>query len=236
MPATTAALVSERVQPAIMKVKRFIYVGLVLGCIMFGCHIAWQQHAKSFLARLHPPGADQVKKWLSLSESTHLTMLTNLPDYPLDNQQDDMYPGKFKWLRAYEDRKGSNFNTFVIAVYESGSLWPNNRAKFIRKLEQTRKKMLEDQTKAKLVHDKEANALVEAMAPITMPNGKKSYGFLLGFFPGRFAFHPEFDVFAFEFGEPMSYDERHRPAETTETPTISFYEFFTNVDAFLSSQ
>jgi hypothetical protein len=232
----TAALVIERVQPAIMKFKRLIYVGLVLGVSLFGCYVAWQQHAKAFVDRLRPPSADLVKKWAGLSESTHLTVLTNISEYSSDNQQDDMYPGKFKWLRAYEERKGSNVNTFVIAVYESGALWPNNRAKFIRRLEQTHKKMLEDQTKAKLVHDKEANALVEALAPITMPNGKKSYGFLFGFFSARFAFHAEFDVFAFEFGEPMSYDERYPPAETTETPTNSFYEFFTNVDAFLSSQ
>jgi len=211
-----------------MKLKRFIYVGLVMGGTLFGCYIAWQQHAKAFLERLRPPNADQVRKWAGLSESTHLTMFTNVQGYVWDGNE-DIHLGKFKWLRAYEDRKGSNINCFVIAVYESGAFWPSNRTKFIHDLEQIQKKISKDQTK-------EGQAFARGIGPMTMPNGQKSYGFIIGLFPARFALHSEFDDFACEFVDPISYDERHPPAETTEKPTNSFYEFFTNVDAFLTSQ
>ncbi len=163
-------------------------------------------------------------------------MLTNVPGDVWYGDDSTGHPGKFKWFWDYEDRKGSNFNCFVIAVYESGALWSTNRAKFIRQLEQIHEKMLEVQSKATEASVKETHAFVEGMAPMIMPNGRKSYGFDFAFFPARFDFHPEFDVLAYEFVEPMSYDERHPPAEKIEMPTNSFYEFFTNVDAFITSQ
>jgi len=72
---------NERAQPSVMKFKRFIYVGLILGVGLFGCYIAWQQHVQSFLGRLRPPNGDQVKKWAGFPEGTHLTMFTNVPDH-----------------------------------------------------------------------------------------------------------------------------------------------------------
>lgn len=58
----------------------------------------------------------------------------------------------------------------------------------------------------------------------------------MGLAPGRLAPHPECDVVAWAYAEPMSYDGRYPPADLTAMPTNSFSEFFTNVDAFLTSQ
>jgi len=222
-----------------MKFKRFIYVGLVLGGGLFGCYMAWQQHAKAVLERLRPPSPDQVRKWAGLPESTHLTMFTNVPD-DVWYGDESIDLGKFKWVRAYENRKGSNFTCFVLAVYESGSFWPSNRTKFINDLEQNRKKMIYDREqfhkKYPKYQTKEEEAIELATSPRIMPNGQKSYGFIIGLFPARFALHPEFDVLAYEYVDPISHDDRHPPADLTEKPTNSFYEFYTNIDAFLSSQ
>jgi hypothetical protein len=64
----------------------------------------------------------------------------------------------------------------------------------------------------------------------------ESYGMLMGLAPARFALHPEFDVWACEYAEPDSYDERYPPADMTAMPTNLFSIFFTNVDAFIMGQ
>jgi len=151
----------------------------------------------------------------------------------------DIHPGKFKWFWAYEDRKGSNFTCLVIAVYEPGALWPTNRAKFMHLLDQTYKEIQKVQAKEEKlpgVVAKEGVNMAQEILPITMPNGQKSYGFLFGLFSARFAFHSEFDVLAYEDIEPIFNDERDPTADLTATPTNSFSELFTNVDAFLMSQ
>jgi hypothetical protein len=221
-----------------MKPKLILCLALALSGGLFVCHIAWQQHVQSFLGRLRPPSADQVKKWAGFPENTHLTMLTNVPDH-IWYGDDDIHLGKFKWFWAYEDRKGSNFTCLVIAVYEPGALWPTNRAKFMHSLKQSYKEIQKVQAKEEKlpgVVAKEGVNMAQEILPITMPNGQKSYGFLFGLSPARFAFHPEFDVLAYEDAEPDSYDDRYPPADLTATATNSFSEFFTNVDAFITSQ
>jgi hypothetical protein len=198
---------------------------------LLGWHIARQQHAKAFLERLRPPSADQVRKWEGLSENTHLTMFTNVPG-DVWYGDDYIHPGKFKWLWAYEDRKGSNFTCVVIAVYESGAFWPSNRAelwRMISDVDQIKKNRPESP-------NKEDEAFAREMGSMTMPNGQKSYGLLFGLAPARFALHPKFDVLAYVDVEPLSYDDRYPPADLPERGTNSFSEFFTNVDAFLTSQ
>jgi hypothetical protein len=220
-----------------MKIKLLLCLALALGASLFVCHIAWQQHVQSFLGGLRPPGADQVKKWAGFPERTHLTMLTNVPDDLKYDKDDDDSIGKFKWLWIYENRKGSNFTRVVIAVFEPGGFWPAKRALIINASKQVYKKHSEQKHPDKEnAVAKEGEAFAREMGPMTMPDGQKSYGMLMGLAPGRFALHPEFDVWACEYAEPDSYDERYPPADLTEVGTNLFSIFFTNVDAFITSQ
>jgi len=221
-----------------MKPKIILCLALVLSGGLVVCHIAWQQHVQFFLERLRPPSTDQVKKWAGFPESAHLTMLTNVPDdFGFFNVDGDNPFGKSKWLWFYEDRKGSNFTRVVIAVFEPGGFWPKKRALIIKASEQVYKTFSEQKHLDKEnSENKEVEALARELGPITMPNGQKSYGMLMGLAPGRFALHPEFDVWACEYTEPDSYDERYPPADLTEVGTNAFSKFFTNVDAFLTSQ
>jgi hypothetical protein len=220
-----------------VKPKLILCLALVLGVGLFGCYIAWQQHVQSFLERLRPPSVDQVKKWAGFPESTHVTMLTNVPDdLAYDNNDDDSI-GKFKWFWTYEDRKGSNFTRVVIAVFEPGGFWPAKRALLIKASEQNYKRYSEEQHPDKENPiAKEGDDLARELGTMKMPNDQKSYGMLMGLAPGRFALHSEFDIWACEYTEPISYDERFPPADLTEVGTNSFSEFFTNVDAFITSQ
>jgi hypothetical protein len=221
-----------------MKPKLILCLALVLSGGLLAWHIARQQQAKAFLERLRPPSVDQVKKWAGFPESTHLTMLTNVPDdLGYDKDDADNSLGKFKWFWTYEDRKGSNFTRVVIAVFEPGGFWPTKRALLINASKQIYNKYSEQKHLDKEnSENKEGEALAREMGPMTTPNGQKSYGMLMGLAPGRFALHPEFDVWACEYSKPISYDERYPPADLTAMPTNSFSEFFTNVDAFLTSQ
>jgi hypothetical protein len=220
-----------------MKPKLILCLALVLSGGLFVCHIAWQQHVQSFLERLRPPSVDQVKKWAGFPESTHLTMLTNVPDDLGHDNNDDDSIGKFKWFWTYEDRKGSNFTRVVIAVFEPGGFWPTKRALIINASKQVYKKYSEQKHPDKEnAVAKEGEAFAREMGPMTMPNGQKSYGMLMGLAPGRLAPHPEFDVVAWEYTEPDSYDERYPPADLTEVGTNYFSEFFTNLDTFITSQ
>ena len=221
-----------------MKPKLILCLALVLSGGLFVCHIAWQQHVQSFLERLRPPNVDQVKKWAGFPESTHLTLLTNVPDDLGHDNNDDDSIGKFKWFWTYEDRKGSNFTRVVIAVFEPGGFWPAKRALIIPASKQVCKKYSEQKHPDKEnAVAKEGEIFAREMGPMTMPNGQKSYGLLLfGFSPTRFAPHREFDLLAGEYAKPDSYDERYPPADLTAMPTNLFSEFFTNVDAFITSQ
>ena len=222
-----------------MKPKLILCLALALGIGLLGWHIAWQQHVQSFLERLQPPSADQVKKWAGFPEGTHLTMLTNIPaDFEFFNVAGDNSFGKFKWFWTYEDRKGSNFTRVVIAVFEPGGFWAAKRASIIKASEQTYKTFSEQKhlDKKNAVY-KQGEALARELGPMTMPNGQKSYGlFLFGFSPTRFAPHRKFDLLAGEYAKPDSYDGRYPPADLTEVGTNYFSEFFTNLDAFITSQ
>jgi hypothetical protein len=222
-----------------MKPKLILGLALALVVGLLGWHIARQQLAKAFLERLRPPSADQVKKWAGFPESAHLTMLTNVPDdLRNDNNDVDNPLRKFKWLWIYEDRKGSNFTRVVIAVFEPGGFWPAKRALVIRASEQGYKTFSEQThpDKENAVY-KEGEAFARELGPMTMPNGQKSYGlFLFGYSPTRFAPHWEFDLLAGAYTKPDSYDKRYPPADLTEVGTNAFSKFFTNVDAFLTSQ
>jgi len=216
-----------------VKFKRFIHIGIVLGGSLGGCYIAWQQHVQSFLETLHPPSVDQVKKWAGLPEGAHLTMYTNVPD---DVRYNDGDFGKFKCFWAYEDRKGSNVDGFVIAVYEPGAFCPSKRALLINTSKEMYKRYSDRKNLDKENPAEDGQAIAREMSPIITPKGQKSYGFLLGLAPGRFALHPEFDIMASEYVKPVSYDERYQPTDLTAMPTNSLSEFFTNADAFIASQ
>ena len=164
-------------------------------------------------------------------------MFTNVPD-DIGHDNDDDSIGKFRWFWTYEDRKGSNYTRVVIAVFEPGGFWPAKRALIINASKQAYKKYSEQKHPDKEnALGKEGENFEREMGPMTMPNGQKSYGlFLFGFSPTRFAPHPEFDVLAGEYTKPDSYDERYPPADLTEVGTNLFSIFFTNVDAFLTSQ
>jgi hypothetical protein len=227
-----------------MKFKRFIYVGLVLGGSWFGCYIAWQQYIKSFAPRLHPPSAEQVRKWAGLSESGHLIM-TTLTNVPSDSDVGfgyDIDPfGKFTSLWAYENCRQSSTSHVVIAVYTPGALLTTNRTAFIDAFERINTKLKRElSAHPPPIGDNPGQDLEEMYketAQVTMPNGEKSYGFILGLSPARFAFHRKFDVLVYEFVEPESYDVRYPPAEKVdEVGGPQFYELFTNVNAFLASQ
>jgi len=222
-----------------MKPKLILCLAIVLSGGLLAWHIARQQLAIAFLERLRPPSADQVKKWAGFPESAHLTMLTNVPDdLRNDNNDVDNPIRNFKWLWIYEDRKGSNFTRVVIAVFEPGGFWPAKRALVIKASEQGYKKFSEQKHPDKEnSENKEGEALARELGPMTMPNGQKSYGlFLFGFSPTRFAPHREFDLLAGEYTKPDSYDRRYPPSDLTEVGTNYFSEFFTNVDAFITSQ
>lgn len=219
-----------------VKFKRFIYVGLGLGVGLVGGYLAWQQHVQAFLERVRPPSVDQVKKWAGFPENTHLTMFTNVPDEVAHNTIDDSI-GKVKWFWTYEDRKGSNYTHVVVAVFEPGGFWPSKRALLINASKQIYKRYSEQKHSDKEnAVAKEGEDLARELSPMTMPDGQKSYGFLFGLAPARFAHHPEFDVMACTYCEPMSYDERYPPADLTAVGTNPCSVFFTNVDAFLTSQ
>lgn len=218
-----------------MKFKRFVYVGLVLVGGLFGYCIAWRHYVGSFARRLHPPGAEQVRKWAGLSESGHLAMTT------LTNVASDVDVGlfgKFEWLWSYENRRRSSTNYVVIAVYKPGAFLPTNRTKFIDTFEQVNKGAIVStnfSTNSEVRKGEEE--FKRLTAQVTMPNGEKSYGFILGLDPARFALHRRFDVMLCEYIDPESYDVRYAPAEEVEWPGAQrFYELFTNVDAFLRSQ
>ena len=229
-----------------MNFKRYIFVGLILGAGWLGWHVARQQYAKALIEGLRSPSPDQVRKWAGLSENTHLAMFTNVPPgVPYFGSGGDLNFGKFEWLRAYEDRKGSNFDCFVIAVYESGAFWPSNRPKLIHDLELAHKNILQREKKLLQSHQellkdrtfaKESDARDQIISPMTMPNGQKTYGFGIGLWPARFALHTDFDILVYEAVEPIFNDERDPTADLTEVPANSFYEFFTNVDSFVTSQ
>jgi len=218
-----------------MEFKRFIFIGLVLGVGLLGYSLAGQQRAQSLLERLRPPSADQVKKWKGFPESDHFTMFTNVPN---DGGYDPKF-GNFKWLWIYEDCKGSNYIRFFIAVYEPGGFWPAKRDELIKVSEQMHKMYL-DLTNH--IGEKWAKGNVEEiffldLSPMTTPNGQKSYGSLYGLSPLRLAIHPEFDVSAWVFSRPDNYyNASPPPADLPEIGTNPFTEFFTNVDAFLTSQ
>jgi hypothetical protein len=210
-----------------MKFKRFIYIGFILGGGLCGCYNARQQPAGLFIGQLRSPSSDQVRKWAGLSERTQLTMFTNIPpDVPYGYGEEINF-GKFTWLWAYEDRKGSNIDCFVIAVYEPGEFYPSKRSEFNNDFKQI--------NKHPKPRDKEGQALSRELGP-AMLSGQKSYGFLFGLWPARFAFRPKFDLLAYEVVEPVPDDNRHPPADMTEMPTNYFSTFFTNVDSFLTSQ
>jgi hypothetical protein len=227
-----------------MKFKRFVYVGLVLGGSWFGCYIAWRQYVQSFARRLHPPSAEQVRKWAGLSESGHLIMttLTNVPsDSDVGFLYDNHFFGKFTSLWAYENCKQSSTNSVVIAVYTPGALLTTNRTTFIDALERINTKLKRELS----AHPppigqnpgQDLEELQRICAQVTMPDGEISYGFLEGLSPARFAFHPKFDVLMYEYIEPESYDIRYPPAEKVdEVGGQQLYELFTNVNAFLTSQ
>jgi len=124
-------------------------------------------------------------------------------------------------------------------VFTPGALFPTNRTAVIDGLDRIDKSITLSTNPAVRKGDLEQGLeeLKRIGAQVTMPNGEKSYGFLEGLSPGRFAFHPKFDVLMYEYVEPVSYDVRYPPAENIEEPGAQrFYELFTNVNAFLTSQ
>jgi len=222
-----------------MKFKRFILIGLILGAGLLGWPMARQLYAQSLLEKLRPPSADQVKKWAGFPDDSHLTLLTQIPDDLKSNFTNEDNPfGKFKLLWAYEDRKGSNFARVVIAVFKPGGFMTAKRSSAIKMSEQF-SKLYTDQKQLgkKGSPDNEVEIFERELSPMIMPNGQKSYGFGLLFpFPGRFAMHQEFDVFACEYGMPISIDESRPPADLVKGGTNIFSACFTNVDAFLTTQ
>jgi len=215
-----------------MKFKRFIFIGLILGAGLFVCSITAQQPSQSLLARLHPPSAGQVKKWAGFPETAHLTLLDKFPDdFARDYNNGDNETGKFKWCWIYEDRKGSNYARVVIAVFEPGGFWPAKRASLIEDSERNHKWFSEQKNPGS-----DFQAFARAMKPVTMTSGQKTYGFLLGIVPARFALHPEFDLIASEYTAPIVYDKHHPPEDLVEMGTNSLAELFTNLDLFLTSQ
>ena len=209
-----------------MKFKRFIFIGIVLGAGLFSFSIAGQQRGKTFFEGLRSPSPDQVKIWAGFPESARLTMSTNVPT---DGGYDQQF-GNFKWLWVYDDRKGSNYARVVIAVYEPGGFWPAKCAEAIKLSEQMYKTYLDQK---RLGNDA---IFFWELSPMTMPNGQKSYGCLNGLSPMRFALHPQFDVLALEYARPESDGIGILPAYLPEMATNYFSKFFTNVDAFLTSQ
>lgn len=219
-----------------MKFNRLVCIVVVLVSGVFACYVVWRQHVKSVLERLHPPDAEQVRTWAGLSDKTHLTVFTNIPDEVWYGDE-SVILGKFKWVRAYEDCKGSNYDCFVIAAYEPGALFSTNRAKFVNQIEEMDARIKTIKLSNQPAFRKEEMEVTGEIGSAKTPNGQKSYGFIItGFSPARFAFHSTFDVLAYELIEPSSYDERHPPADLTEMPTLPFDEFFSKVDAFLSDQ
>ncbi len=167
---------------------------------------------------LNPPDAEQVRKWAGFSESTHLTATNVASDYI-------EISGKFKWARAYENRKGRSLESYTIALYEPGTLFGTKRTALTNRIEQTVKT------------NKFASEDFKLIADIrTLPNGQKAYAFPLGFDASLFTFHRDFDllvIWSLDSRDNYPSDER---IERSAHPSDTFYELFKNVDEFLNSQ
>jgi len=192
-----------------MKPKLLLGLALVLGGGWFGCSTSAQPHAKSISRTPNPPSADQVRNWVGYSDSVHFNLMTNYSDSEIAKF------GKLKWRRVYEYRKGRSFDGYAIAVFEPGTLWGTNRT-------------------ATLNHfDNQTNVF---MRVLTLPSGRKSYGFLAGFYPGRFSFHKDFDLMITEYGDSYSTYPPEEQLEPLPNPAEDFINLFRNVDEFLDNQ
>ena len=214
-----------------MNLKLILGLALVLSSGLFGCSTTAQQQAKTTTRTPNPPSAEQVRTWVGYPESVHFNLVTNCPNAEITKL------GKLKWRCVYEYRKGRSFDGYGIAVFEPGTLIVGtNRANidtFYKKIEEMIRQPLE---KSGVITNEIAKNILSVMGVKTLPSGRKSYGFLAGFYPGRFSYHPDFDLMITEYGDSYS---TYPPAEQLEplpNPAESFFNLFKNVDDFLDSQ
>ena len=205
-----------------MNGKKIISLALFLVACGTACLVMDKSAAKPVAHIPNPPSVEQVQQWAKPPTNVQLTLLTNEPDvYQL--QETMGKDGKVIWAREYRCIKGRSQDSYVIAIFEPGTLFGTNRAGLV-----DFSKQMANNTNGYL------EPMKTYVRPRTLSSGRQSYGGMNGFDPIRFSFQTQFDLLvinSFESGE------NYPPEEKIEVPNFeNFFRLFDEVDGFLNSQ